>query len=132
MLNLFQHLITLKKKIMKIYVVYILSNKRDGTLYVGVTNNLRRRMIEHRRGIVEGFSKKYNLKTLVYVEQFNYVANAIAREKQIKRWHRDWKINLIEQKNPDWIDLYEEIFGSDEGLDVEIQFSYKAMTENND
>ena len=96
---------------MKIYVVYIITNKPRGTLYIGFTNNLKRRMIEHKLGLVEGFTKKYDLKRLVHVEQFEYVKNAIGREKQLKRWHREWKINLIEKQNPEWNDLFEKIFG---------------------
>ncbi len=95
----------------KIYAVYILANKKRGTLYIGFTNNLKRRMFEHRRERVEGFTKKYGLKNLMHVEQFEYVNNAISREKQLKRWHREWKINLIESTNPEWVDLYEKIFG---------------------
>ena len=104
---------------MKTYVIYILANKPRGTLYIGFTNELKRRMKEHRSGVIDGFSKKYNLKMLVHVEQYEYVNNAIAREKQLKRWHRDWKINLIEQQNPKWNDLYEDIFGPDDNGLVE-------------
>ena len=96
---------------MKIYVVYILTNKKHGTLYVGVTNNLKRRMYEHINGLIEGFTKKYDLKRLVYVEQSDFVYNAIAREKTLKSWNRQWKIDLIEKQNPEWEDLYEKIFG---------------------
>ena len=96
---------------MKTYVVYIVTNKPGGTMYIGVTNNLKRRIAEHKLGCVKGFTEKYSLKQLVYVEQFEYVNNAIAREKQLKGWHRAWKINLIEKGNPEWIDLYEKIFG---------------------
>ena len=98
---------------MAIYAVYILASKPKGTLYIGFTNNLKRRMQEHKLGNVVGFTKKYDLKMLVYVEQFDYVNNAIYREKQLKRWRREWKINLIEEQNPEWIDLYESIFGKD-------------------
>jgi putative endonuclease len=96
---------------MKIYAVYILTNNPLGTLYIGVTNDLKRRIQEHRLGIIDGFTKKYGLKKLVYVEQFQYINNAIAREKQLKQWHREWKINLITKHNPQWNDLYETIFG---------------------
>jgi len=99
---------------MKTYVVYILANDRLGTLYIGVTNNLKRRMNEHRLGLIDGFSKKYCLNKLVYVEPFRYPNDAITREKQLKRWHREWKINLIVERNPEWIDLYESIFGPEE------------------
>ena len=93
------------------YVTYILANKRHGTIYIGVTNDLRRRIIEHKYGGRKGFSKKYELKLLVYFDQFEYIEDAIFREKQLKRWHRDWKINSIEEQNPMWLDLYEDIFG---------------------
>ncbi len=96
---------------MKTYVVYILTNKPNGTLYVGVTSDLGRRMIEHKHGLVKGFTKKYDLKKLVFLEQYGCVYAAIGREKQLKSWHREWKINLIEEQNPKWNDLYEVIFG---------------------
>ena len=99
---------------MKTYVVYILANNPLGTLYIGVTNDLKRRMNEHRLGLVDGFTKKYGLKKLVYVEQFRYINDALTREKQLKRWHREWKINFIEKHNPQWTDLYETIFGPEE------------------
>ena len=87
------------------YYLYILSNKKNGTLYVGVTNNLERRMFEHKHKLVEGFTKKYGLHRLIYFEVFSYVNDAIKREKNIKKWKRQWKINLIEEENPDWEDL---------------------------
>jgi putative endonuclease len=90
---------------MKKYYVYIISNKCRGTLYVGVTNNLQRRLMEHKNGVVEGFSKKYNLKELVHVECYENVFNALKREKQLKKWNRNWKIELIEKRNPKWDDL---------------------------
>lgn len=77
------------------YYVYIVSNYRRTTFYIGITNNLTRRMYEHRNGLIDGFTKKYNLKYLLYFEDTNNVNAAIAREKQLKNWHRDWKINLI-------------------------------------
>ena len=87
------------------YYLYILTNKKNGTLYVGVTNNLERRMFEHKHKLVEGFTKKYGLDRLIYFEVFQYVNDAIKREKNIKKWKRQWKINLIEEENPDWEDL---------------------------
>ena len=87
------------------YYLYILTNKKNGTLYVGVTNNLERRMFEHKHKLVEGFTKKYGLNRLIYFEVFQYVNDAIKREKNIKKWKRQWKINLIEEENPDWEDL---------------------------
>ena len=91
------------------YWMYILASKPRGTLYVGVTNDLVRRIAEHRDGIVPGFTKTYNVKMLVYFEEHESVLEAIKREKQVKRWARAWKIELIRQKNPDWRDLFEEI-----------------------
>ena len=98
----------------KIYVVYILANKKNGTIYIGVTGDLKWRMIEHRNGLIEGFTQEYDVKNLVYIEQYQYVDKAIYREKQLKNWKREWKIDLIEQRNPDWNDLYEVIFGPEE------------------
>ena len=92
---------------MKDYYVYILTNKSK-TLYIGVTNNLERRVFEHKHKLKDGFTKKYNLTKLVYFERFNDINDAIKREKQLKNWHRQWKINLIESKNKEWKDLYEE------------------------
>jgi putative endonuclease len=91
------------------YFVCILCDKPYGTLYVGVTSNLARRVYEHKIGEIEGFTKKYDLKTLVYYEAHNDIEEAILREKRIKRWRRDWKIDLIHQNNRDWKDLYEEL-----------------------
>jgi len=89
------------------YYVYILTNKSDKVIYIGVTNNLERRRFEHKNKLVEGFAKKYNLTKLVYYEITNDVRSTIGREKQLKNWHRDWKINLINQLNPEWKDLSE-------------------------
>ncbi len=89
--------------------VYILANKKNGTLYIGATNNLVRRIYEHRESVVEGFSKKYNIKILVYYELQSTMPIAIQREKNIKRWVRKWKIELIEKTNTNWNDLWEEI-----------------------
>ncbi|WP_323738892.1 GIY-YIG nuclease family protein [Candidatus Trichorickettsia mobilis] len=85
--------------------VYIITNKPRGILYVGVTNDIARRIFEHKQKIIKGFSQKYNLDRLVYVEEFQIPREAIIREKQLKNWHRDWKINLIESINPDWHEL---------------------------
>ena len=89
----------------KQYYVYILTNKSNNVLYIGVTNDLIRRISEHKTKLVEGFTKKYNLQKLVYYEATNDIESAINREKQLKNWHRDWKMNLIDQFNPDWKDL---------------------------
>ncbi|WP_420136775.1 GIY-YIG nuclease family protein [Sphingomonas sp.] len=85
--------------------VYILASGRLGTLYIGVTSNLMVRLHQHREGLTDGFTRKHDVKRLVRYELFEDTPIAIAREKQLKRWHRDWKINLIEQDNPDWADL---------------------------
>ena len=91
--------------------VYIMTNKPNGTLYVGVTNNLVRRVFEHREKLVEGFSSKYRLTMLVFFEQHATMPLAIQREKNIKHWVRQWKIELIESQNPSWSDLWCEIAG---------------------
>ena len=86
--------------------VYIMTNKPNGTLYVGVTSDIARRTWEHREGVVDGFTKKYSLKRLVYVESHAEIVTAIQREKTIKHWPRAWRVNLILEENPDWDDLY--------------------------
>ena len=89
--------------------VYILASRRNGTLYVGVTSDLPRRMFEHKTDLVEGFTKRYRVHTLVYAEFYATMEQAISREKQIKTWRRKWKIELIEQLNPTWRDLFDEL-----------------------
>jgi putative endonuclease len=96
---------------MKQSYVYILSSKRNGTLYVGVTSDLIKRIHEHKQDLIDGFTKKYRVHMLVYYEVHNEILEAIKREKQIKKWSRQWKLRLIEQMNPDWRDLYNEITG---------------------
>jgi putative endonuclease len=93
----------------KTYWVHILASALGGTLYIGVTNDLVRRIYEHRMGFADGFTKKYEIHRLVYFEQYNDVEIAIRREKRLKKWNRAWKIRLIEDSNPDWIDLYPQI-----------------------
>jgi len=93
----------------KDYFIYILASKRNGTLYVGVSNNLVKRVYEHKNNLVEGFTKKYQVHNLVYYEQTSDIQTAIAREKQLKKWSRRWKIGLIEKLNPSWKDLYVEL-----------------------
>ncbi len=93
----------------KSYYVYILASRRNGTLYVGVTNNIARRAFEHRSSLVPGFTRDYGVKTLVYFETFDDIAFAIEREKRLKKWRRAWKIAHIEEHNPDWRDLYETL-----------------------
>ena len=93
----------------KKFFVYIMSNKKNGTLYVGVSNDIIRRVYEHKSGLVKGFSSKYGLKRLVYFECFDRADAAIHREKCIKKWNREWKIRRINETNPEWEDLYEQI-----------------------
>ena len=95
---------------MKSYYVYIMASQRHGTLYVGVTSNPTKRIWEHREGVADGFTKEHDIKTLVHIETFSDPENAIMREKKLKKWRRQWKINLIEENNPDWNDLYEGMF----------------------
>ena len=91
------------------YFVYFMASKRGGTLYVGVTNDLIRRVYEHREGLIDGFTKRYAVKQLVYYERYDEPYLALQREKNIKHWSRAWKIALIEKHNRDWRDLYDEI-----------------------
>jgi putative endonuclease len=91
------------------YYVYIMASKPKGTLYIGVTNDLARRVYEHRNGLIAGFTKKYNVKLLVYFEIYEYVYHALQREKTLKQWNREWKIKAIEGLNPHWKDLYETL-----------------------
>ena len=94
----------------KFYYVYILASKKDGVLYTGITNSLRRRVWEHKEGMIAGFTKKYNVKNLVYYETYESPGAAIYREKCIKEWKREWKINLIEKENKLWKDLFNGLF----------------------
>ncbi|PJA87032.1 MAG: hypothetical protein CO141_01605 [Candidatus Moranbacteria bacterium CG_4_9_14_3_um_filter_42_9] len=94
---------------MKNYYVYILASQRNGTLYIGVTSDLIKRVQQHQSNIADGFTKKYNIHTLVYYEQTEDISAALAREKALKKWNRDWKLKLIERDNPNWKDLYFDI-----------------------
>ena len=96
---------------MKNYYVYILANQPRGTLYIGVTNNLNRRVFEHKSGLVDGFTQKYELKMLVYVQQYQYIQDALCLEKRLKQWRREWKLDLVEEQNPTWVDLSERYGG---------------------
>jgi putative endonuclease len=91
--------------------VYLLASRRHGTLYVGVTNDLARRVYEHKVKVVPGFTAKYGVDRLVWFEMYDDPSEAIKREKRVKKWHRDWKIRLIEEQNPDWHDLFPEMGG---------------------
>ena len=94
---------------MKAYYVYLMASKKNGTLYIGVTNNLLERTRQHKCNIIEGFTKKYNVHNLVYYEVFQDIYSAIEREKQMKKWKREWKIELIDKSNHKWNDLYYEL-----------------------
>jgi putative endonuclease len=93
----------------KKFYVYLLASEKNGTLYIGVTSNLSRRVQEHKKGLVDGFTKKYRVSKLVYYEIYGEVGMAIYREKQLKKWKRDWKLNLIEKENPSRKDLFFEL-----------------------
>jgi len=116
---------------MKSYYLYILASKKNSTLYTGVTNNLIRRTYEHKENLVPGFTRKYNVCHLVYYEEYTDIYSAIAREKRIKKWKRQWKINLIEKVNPDWQDLYDqfdyrpEVARMDSSTNVSHCYSYQ-------
>ena len=96
---------------MKQFYVYILASRPGGAIYIGVTNDLIRRIYEHRNGLVKGFTKQYNIRRLVYFEVYDSIRDAIQREKNMKHWPRVWKTRLILQSNPTWRDLYDEIIG---------------------
>ena len=91
------------------FFVYILASRKDGTLYIGVTSNLIKRVWEHRNDVVEGFTKRYGVHRLVWFETHRTAQSAITREKQIKKWNRAWKLELIEKENPDWLNLFDSI-----------------------
>lgn len=93
----------------KSYYVYIITNKTNNVFYIGVTSDIVKRIYQHKNNFVEGFSNRYNVHKLVYFETTEDIESAIKREKQLKNWHRNWKINLIKEKNPDFIDLYDSI-----------------------
>ena len=90
--------------------VYVMANKRNGTLYLGVTSDLPKRVHEHREGIISGFTQRYGCKLLVWFKAFDCLDEARQRELQMKEWQRAWKIRRIEEQNPDWIDLYPSLF----------------------
>ncbi len=94
----------------------MMASRRNGTLYIGVTNDLIRRVYEHKNNLVKGFSQKYGIHLLVHYEGCESIESAIRREKQLKEWQRRWKIRLIEETNPEWRDLYEDVTGLDSGL----------------
>lgn len=94
---------------MKTYYIYFITNKRNGTLYIGVSSDIKRRIYQHKNKLIDGFSKEHNLNKLVYYENINDINSAISREKQLKKWKRQWKINAIDKFNPEWRDLYDEL-----------------------
>lgn len=100
---------SIHEEMSKTYYVYVMTNKPNGILYIGVTNDLIRRVYEHKEGLIEGFTQKYDLKMLVYFEMFGDIDMAIAREKALKRWLRAWKVRRILETNPEWRDLYPDI-----------------------
>ncbi|MDA3780077.1 MAG: GIY-YIG nuclease family protein [Bacteroidales bacterium] len=91
------------------YYIYLMTNTNNKVLYIGVTNNLKRRVSEHKTCVNDGFTKRYNIHKLIYFEHFTSINSAIKREKQLKKWNRLWKNELVERENPKWDDLYEEI-----------------------
>ena len=97
---------------MKQPCIYILTSKRNGTLYIGVTSDLYDRMADHKQGLIEGFTKKHAVTRLVYYEMHETMEGAIRREKQLKKWNRLWKLRIIEEVNPEWLDLFDESTGS--------------------
>ena len=110
---------------MKQPAVYIMANQRNGTLYVGVTSDLVKRVWQHRTHATEGFTDKYKVTSLVWFEQHETMESAITREKAIKKWNRAWKLNLIEKTNSDWLDLWPEITG--EALDSRLRGNDKTV-----
>ena len=108
----FPDLIGESREMAKDYYIYILASKRNRTLYIGVTSDLIKRVWEHKNKIVESFTQKYNINRLVYYEQCQDAENAIRREKRLKKYNRTWKLDLIEEFNPEWKDLYNDITGS--------------------
>jgi len=96
---------------MKFYYVYIMASKKNGTLYIGVTNDLLRRVDEHKRKVHQGFTSKYDVTRLEYYKETDDISVALTREKRMKKWKRPWKIELIESMNPEWNDLFDELIG---------------------
>lgn len=104
--------------IMKCCFVYILASQKNGTLYVGLTDDIIQRIKQHKNKVYDGFTKKYNVNNLVYFEKHNSIEDAAKREKQLKKWNREWKINLIIEKNPEWLDLSVNLLEKVSGLEV--------------
>jgi len=104
------------------YYVYLLCSKPRGTLYVGVTNNLVKRVVQHKAGDFDGFTAKYKVDQLVYFEEYQFVHEAILREKRLKRWRREWKLELVEKQNPAWLDMFDSIDRQIKGLGTRLAF----------
>lgn len=118
----------------KSYYVYILASDKKGTLYIGVTNDLVRRIYEHKNNLASSFSSKYDIHSLVYYETTSDINSALLREKQMKKWKRQWKINLIEKMNPEWDDLYEKLvqwIPACAGMTVDDRYYLGSATTNN-
>lgn len=107
------------------YHVYILASKKNGVLYIGVTNNILRRVYEHKKKYIKGFTNKYFVDKLVYFEETDSIHAAIQREKQLKKWYRKWKIELIESFNPEWKDLYYDYGGLEECEEIDLYYKQK-------
>ena len=117
---------------MKTYYVYMMTNMKNGTLYIGVTSDLLKRVVEHKTKQMKGFTEQHDIDRLVWFEQTESIEGAIKKEKQMKKWKRQWKIREIEKANPDWNDLFYEIGGSDELLEaVEKQMKEAEMQNEN-
>lgn len=114
---------------MKKYYLYILASRKNGTLYIGVTSDLIKRVWQHKQKLVEGFTQKYNVSVLVYFEEYSDVKDALKREKNMKAWQRQWKIKIIEENNPNWEDLYSKIVQkqNDYFLDPSIRWDDKTF-----
>ncbi|MDH5722295.1 MAG: GIY-YIG nuclease family protein [Alphaproteobacteria bacterium] len=115
---------------MKSYHVYMITNYTNAVLYIGITGDLEKRIYEHKYGLYEGFSKKYNVNKLVYCEEFMDVNEAIAREKEVKKWRREKKDRLVERMNPQWLDLFEQENGSDSSVSGETFGMTMELKEN--
>ena len=114
-----------------VYFVYILAKKRNGTLYIGVTNNLTRRVLEHKDKYIKGFTAKYNVDKLVYYESYKYINDAIQRESNLKAWKRKWKIELIEEVNKYWEDLFYDLTSEEEIKGLRENIEYRMSIEQN-
>ena len=114
---------------MRQYYVYIMASERNGTLYIGVTNDLIRRACQHRHNLLGGFTAKYRVHRLVYCEVHEDIGQALMREKQMKKWRRQWKLRLIEKENPDWADLYDRIVGAQPAGANDVAFGKERSME---